>query len=213
LETKKILKYNSLDTVFIGIGPQSFSGFNDLKFSDIRWAETMFKRAYAIQDFSNVKPHISYKRTPYLKVLWKETAFYPKKEHFYFLGNYSNRNEVNLTNLKSRIKRQYYLKGEQVGISKLSINYLDSILNLSLKNKTVPIIIGCPVHEIYFQKIPSQNIAVFDSVINTHSKNYITLDFTNKKYSDSLFLDVDHLNRQGAKVFTHQLKEVLNELR
>ncbi|MDZ7847227.1 MAG: hypothetical protein U5L96_10880 [Owenweeksia sp.] len=90
-----------------------------------------------------------------------------------------------------------------MGLSKLSVQYLDSIISI-LKNKHIkPVLLASPLHQNYRDNIPSHILSEY-SEIRTRYKNTGTsvIDLSVVNYPDSLYFDADHLNKEGAAIFT-----------
>ena len=206
---KSIFKSYTPDTLIIGLAPHNISQFNDLKFSNKKWSNEMFRRSYPIQDFRNISNEISVDYSTYTKVLWKQTAFYPKKNHIHFLGNYSNSKNTDVKDTKSAIERHYYDNGKELGVSESAVNYLDSIIDISSSKGIVLIMVSNPVHEHYLSNIPNAIMEKYDNLTKKYSINHIVYNKTKDIYPDSLYLNSDHLNEYGAKKFSIELSEYL----
>ncbi|CAL2076348.1 hypothetical protein [Tenacibaculum sp. 190524A05c] len=202
---KNIFKSYIPDTLIIGFAPHNISQFNDLKFSENRWSSEMFRRSYAIQEFKHISDKISIDYSTFYKVLWKNTAFYPKKNHTTFLGSYSNSKISNISDFNTAIKRHYYKNDIELNVSKLSINFLDSIVTLANSKKIKLIMVSNPVHHKYLKNIPTAIMDKFDQLIDQYKTTHIVFDKTRDYYPDSLYLNSDHLNAMGAKRFTKEL--------
>lgn len=210
---KKVFQSTIPDTIILGFGPHNLSGYNDFKFSDDKWASTMFERNYAIQEFRNLKS-IKVDYFKFIKVLWKQTCFYPKLDHCTYIGHYLNSNTTNFTNTEVVVKRHYYRNGKEVGVSNTSISYLESIVNLCHENGTTLILVHHPVHERYSKKIPEQNMAKYEEVKNKMISDGITvIEESGRLYDDSMYINANHLNEKGATKFTKRLIGLLNSNR
>jgi hypothetical protein len=197
------------DTLIVGFAPHNISQFNDLKFSNAKWSEEMFRRSYPIQEFNKISNKINIDYTLFYKTLWKQTAFFPKRNHTNFIGNYSNTNKSNIKDWETAIKRHYYQNGEHLGVSGLSVIYLDSIINLANAKKIKLIMVSNPVHERYLEKIPIPIMGKYAELAKNYSMNHIVFNRTMNKYPDSLYLNSDHLNGIGAKRFTEELNDYI----
>lgn len=209
---KKILKEHKPDTVIIGFAPHNISAFNDLKFSKKKWSAEMFRRSYAIQDFENLTG-IEVDYIEFLKVLWKQTCLFPQLYHNNYIGSYSNYLDSILSdsNLQSTVRRHYYNKGKELGISETAISYLDSTINLLKSLNIEAILVSSPVHESYYTQIPSPVKYMYREVKQRLENQQLTvIDKTTDFYSDSLYLDSNHLNQLGARKFTKDVIKAIN---
>ncbi|MEC7267650.1 MAG: hypothetical protein VXV82_03440, partial [Bacteroidota bacterium] len=210
---KKIVQLSMPDTLIVGLAPHNISQFNDLKFSNQRWAGEMFSRSYPIEEFSDISDKIDVDFTTFYKVLWKQTAFYPKSNHIPYVGRYENVEKSHITDIEDAVKRHYYQKGESLGVSDLALEYLDSIVSLAKANDITLIMVSNPVHEQYLNKIPDPIMQKFDELIEVYSDEYLVFDKTRSYYPDSLYLNADHLNESGAKRFTLEFIDYLKTIR
>jgi hypothetical protein len=206
---KKIFNSYVPDTLILGFAPHNISEFNDLKFSDKIWANEMFRRIYPIEEFSSITNDILIDYKGFYKVLWKETAFYPKRDHINYIGNYYNLNSSNVSDWETAVKRHYYKNDKQLNVSALAINYLDSIADLCKSKKTKLILASNPLHKEYLKHIPQTILTKYDLLAEKYNKIHIVFDKTKQQYPDSLYLNSDHLNSKGAKRFTNELIEYL----
>ena len=206
---KKILEYYVPDTLLIGFSHHNISKFNDYKFSNKIWSTEMFKRSYIIEDFKSINKKIPIDYYEYYKFLWKKISFYPHDNHIHFLGSYKINNLTNINNWNSAINRHFYYNNNELNISNISKDYLDSLLIISKKYNILPILIGSPVHENYFNNIPDNLKIEFNALKNSY-EDIIIIDNIQLFYPDSLFLNTDHLNSYGSSLFT---EKIISELK
>lgn len=206
---KKIFYSYIPDTLIIGFAPQNISEFNDLKFSNERWSSEMFRRSYPIEEFNDISSSIDIDNNGFRKTLWKQTGFYPRKNHINYIGNYSNSSKSNVRDWETGIKRHYYQNDIQLGVSQLAVNYLDSIVNLANSKKIELIMVSNPVHESYLENIPISIMQEYDNLTKKYNPSNVVFDKTRDYYPDSLYLNSDHLNEMGAKRFSVELIEYI----
>lgn len=206
---KRVLSIAKPDIIIIGLAPHNISAFNDLKFSKKKWASEMFIRSYTIQNFKKIKSiDIDYKK--YYNVLWKENCFYPKTDHFKFIGNYLNSDFSDISDSNSAIERHYYYNNKLLGESEIAITYVDSIIQICDLNRKIPIFVSSPVHKSYYKLIPSQVKVKYEELKKRlNSREIVFIDKTTDYYPDSLYLNSDHLNKKGANRFTLEIKEII----
>jgi len=204
---KSVVKKVDPDTVLIGFAPHNISYFNDLKFSDKIWSQEMFERIYLIQDLKSLN-NITIDYDSYYTFLFKRYCLFPRINHIHFLGGYTNSQKSDVSNVNNTIKRHFFFNNISSNISQLSINYLDSIIDLCISNNIVPILINTPVHKSYEEKVPKKIQIKFNLEKERYTKNNITIiEGNSKEYTDSLFLNSDHLNNYGSEIFTKKLIE------
>ncbi|TXB61412.1 hypothetical protein [Phaeodactylibacter luteus] len=206
---KKIFNSYIPDTLIIGFAPHNISQFNDLKFSNDRWSSEMFRRSYPIEEFNDISSSIDIDNNGFRKILWKQTGFYPRKNHINYIGNYSNSSKSNISDWETAIKRHYYQNDIQLGVSQLAVNYLDSIVNLANSKKIELIMASPPVHEHYLGNIPISIMQEYVNLTKKYNASNVVFDKTRDYYPDSLYLNSDHLNEMGAKRFSVELIEYI----
>jgi len=208
---KKIFQSHHPDTLILGFAPQNISQFNDYKFSNEKWSSEMFKRVYPIENLKNIENIIPVDYYNFYKTMWVQTAFYPKKTHTNYLGKYSNNKSNDISDWQSAIKRHYYWNNKVLGVSELNVSYLDSIIKISQHREIVVILTSNPVYNKYLDKIPPSIMRKYNSLKEKYDSQTIIFDKTQDiAYPDSLFLNADHLNENGAMRFSFELITHLN---
>jgi hypothetical protein len=207
---QKVLKSNKTDILVVGFAPHNISAFNDFKFSDSFWSLELFKRSYPIHNFKEIDKVLDVDYAQFVEVYFKNNSFFPKLDHSYYIGEYSNWDVSSISGWKDNIQRHYYRDDKRVGISKVSIDYLESIIDLCQRNDIEVYLVSSPVHPNYYRAIPEDILLAYDSLKKVYTTNTVIFDRTNDfTYPDSLFRNSDHLNNFGAKRFTIELKEYM----
>lgn len=210
---KKILKYTNPDTILISFSPHNLSAFNDLKYKKPGISHELFERGMFVLVISEIDNYIDINYQSYFKTIFRELALFPNKKKCNFLGEYLDSNYVNdIDDYELAIKRHFYVGDRRekiIGVSSTSIMYLDSIINLSRRDETKIILFSSPVHKNYYDLIPQKNLIAFVKCKERLKDSIAIIDRTKSNYDDSLFMNSDHLNSYGARVFT---REVLNEI-
>lgn len=202
------------DTVFLAFSPYNIGGFNDLKLSNPMWANMMFEWYYPIEEFHNLTDiKINYRQ--YFRVLLRQFGYYPHYQHLNYIGKYTTEDEgiSRIHNFEDVINRQYYDNDKVLGVSETTVNYLDSLIDFCHLYQISPVLIGTPVHPSYFNLIPSPILNRFEiEKKRMLSKGVKVIDKTQHFYPDSCYLDADHLNSKGSKLFMDTLVKELNTL-
>lgn len=211
---KKIVESYTPDTLIVGFAPHNIAAFNDAKFTmnlEGHWAAELYRRTYPVEHFNEIDSIVPIDYLAYYKILWKQICFYPKINHENYIGYYYS-SPLTWAPAESQktINDHYFSKGKEQGLSNVSMNYLDSIVNLCHTKHITLILVSSPVHKNYYSHIPLRVLNAYDS-LKTHYKNKtIIIDRTKEYYPDSLHLDTDHLNERGSDRFT---KEVIEDLK
>ena len=201
------------DNVIIGFGHHNISNYNDYKLKDEFWANRMFNTNYLFaKDILNIqKIEIDYLQL--FLVYSRNMCLIPKLSHYKsFIGEFQGRKGHNaINNFKNRIDRVFYYK--DYGVSELCISYLDSIVDISLKNKITPILVSTPVPNAYYELVPSIIKERYDLIKAKYLEEGIqVIDLTRSQYSPDYFYNEDHLNVRGARRFTLEVKSILSEI-
>lgn len=210
---KKIVRDNALlDKIIVGLGYHNFSEYNDKKFTKPQIANFLLNKTYAGISMSNIK-QIELNIKIYLKVLLKNIVIMPQTNHFDSFGYYSENEGVNVAkNCIEVIQRHYYNNDSAVaGISQLSKDYLDSIIDFTSRNQLKLYLLNTPLKKEYRTRVPQIFVENYNNCLNIYGIKHTTLDYSSFFASDSLFLDCDHLNTKGAKIFTKHLKSIIND--
>ena len=207
---KKIFKSNKPRQIYLGLSPNNISKYNDYKFSDKKWAQTMFSRIYPIHDLNSISNKIEIDFAKFYKVLFKQTAFYPKNIHSNYLGSFSKKSSSDVSNWELRIKQHFFHNEKVLGESIIAIAYLDSIIELCTEFETSLTLIGSPLHSNYFTNIPKPVLIEYYKIKEKLIKQGLCfIDKSNDNtYADSLFYDANHLNYVGANRFTNEVLEL-----
>ena len=203
----------NLDTVIIGFGHHNISNYNDYKLKDEFWANRMFNTNYLFaKDILNIqKIEIDYLQL--FLVYSRNMCLIPKLSHYKsFIGEFQGRKGHNaINNFKNRIDRVFYYK--DYGVSELCISYLDSIVDISLKNKITPILVSTPVPNAYYELVPSIIKERYDLIKARYLEDGIqVIDLTRSQYSPDYFYNEDHLNVRGAQIFTAEVQSILSDI-
>lgn len=204
---KKLQPIIQPDTVFLAYSPYNIGAFNDLKFENPMWATTMFERYYPILDFKNLE-NIDISCKTYYRVLLNEMGLFPNQNQINYIGNFVKEDDgiSRVHNFKGVIDRHFYDNEKELGISETSVNYLDSLIQFCEKREITPILVGTPVHRDYFKLIPTAVQERFElEKDRLEAKGIAVIDKTNNFYPDSCYLDADHLNSRGMKIFMEEL--------
>jgi hypothetical protein len=202
---KRLLKYNEIDTILLGYSFQNLSAFNDRKLSDSFWSDEVFDRIYSIISFDDLAPFdVNY--MSYARAMVKNMLLYPKQMHEEYVGDFAER-KVTLdtvhTNVQIAISRHYFENNKVLGESLHSIEYLDSIQDLSNKNNITLILINTPLHKQYRTLVPQQVLKFYETESKKlKRKNVLIVDYSTTELPTSDFADYDHLNAKGAQIFT-----------
>jgi len=126
-----------------------------------------------------------------------------------------NKNEDLIKTAEVDSKRHNLLFEDQPYVIEKNKNYLKNIINTLSQKGIKPIILIPPCHNEYKRRLNKDNFQIFQDQINEFKKQKVEVWDCMDLYlnTDSIFSDSDHLNKQGAKVFSKYLEErISNEL-
>ncbi|MBI34595.1 MAG: hypothetical protein CMP67_04440 [Flavobacteriales bacterium] len=210
----KLLKYHSdneqLKNVILGFSYHSLSGLNDLRLDHPRWSHRFFKNSYTIENINDLN-EIPIDFNAYYQVLFKRMALQKFDKHEFYYDEYEEDERVLLPNLEHVINTHYYHKKEEHNCSQVSERYLDSIVNFCSSNSLNLVLITTPLHKQYIEKVPRKFVLNYNKVVlKLKTKGINVYDFSNYSLNDSCYLDYNHLNKYGAKLFTPVIDSIID---
>ena len=213
---KKIQNVIGLDTLILGIGPHSFSSFNDRKFTDLRWSNTMFSRGYRLLIHQELDMPVD--ESLLYKTAFKRQALLPNpyNDQTEYLGAYMPMNPEKLPRLSKleidvTIKLHYHHNLEVLEVSNLQLAYFNRINNFCFEEGIKLVLMAPPVHVDYLTAIPEPFIVTYDSIINSYKDSILVLDMLRLSIPDSFFADGDHVNELGANFVGASIKQTLGK--
>lgn len=208
---KKILNSNKPLRVYLGFSPHTISSYNEYKFSDKKWAKDIFRKIYPIQELNSISTKVKIDFTSFYKTLFKQNAFYPKIKHTNYLGSFVNKSSSDVSNWKIRTKQHFFYQDKLAEKSQITIDYLDSIIDLCQQFDVSLTLLGTPLHRNYYTNIPQSLLNDYNETkAELEQRGISIIDKSDgSSYSDSLFYDSNHLNHLGAKRFTTEVLKLL----
>jgi hypothetical protein len=207
---KKIMEDYPIDTIILGFSPHHISSYNDEKLQDPTFKNEILKRLYAITHKDKLK-NLGIDNMDFLKVYLKNVILFPKLKHHAYVGSYYQRSgknknaEIHL-DAHQVIQNHFFEKEKLLNISQLSLNYLDSIMALAIKNHAQLILIATPVHPTYFEEIPLFFTTAWHNQKEFYEKEgLIVLNHQKFLEKDEYFFNSNHLNDKGAEFYTTYL--------
>ena len=202
---KNIQKETNIDTLFLVVGPHSFSNIQDFTLIDI---ESTFIERYA-QIVVSEDLEMPLDTISAFKCLVKEIALKPNflfKKHMGDFDALESHSVINENNIKSRVNLHFYRDSSKGDVSLTQLKYYNKIHSFCKQKNILLFTVATPVHSKYLAEIPDVFMSSYDSIMDTHVCRS-AVDGLRLLYHDSLFYDADHLNVRGSEVFTTYLKE------
>jgi len=205
---KHVLKEIKAKRLVLGFGHHNISAFNDNKLNEGSVSNTLLTRTYPIVDFNTSDFKID--KVQFGKAVFKNMMLYPHNDHYKFIGKFSGSGKSKPKNFNKVINRHYFEDEKNVGISELQLSYLDSIIHLTKQYDIELILVGSPVFDKYFRRIPDNFKKSYNQEKQELKRKGIqVIDLCAAKYPKDHYLDADHLNSKGAKKFSETLVERL----
>lgn len=203
---KSLAKEHKPDTVVLSIGTHNFSSLNDDKLTT-GTAFSFFEKCYPVAKPFELDRMLSVNLDAYYKALIRHIALYPHLNHDAYLGSFEPRAaRGDVLDAREAIKRHYYTGEVQRGVSNAALVYTDSIISYCQQEAIVLVAVSTPLHPKYLQSVPADFLDAFDSSMQAmEDQGVIVIDMRQSGYEEALFYDTDHLNRQGARIFSAAL--------
>ena len=116
-----------------------------------------------------------------------------------------------LANWQGVIDRHYFHNDEVLGLSKINVPYLDSIIDLCNNHQVTTVLASLPVHANYLNNIPKPILQQYQQYVQKYAESSLVFDLTTQVYPDSLYMNPDHMNEAGAARFTQELIHYLQQ--
>jgi hypothetical protein len=110
--------------------------------------------------------------------------------------------------LEERIAAHFDLSGAEIELSNILIDYFDRINKYCNERGIRLITVNTPKIEGYDKMVPEGYKTALEKVVNEMEfkyKNYLYLDYSRAEMELKYMRDADHLNYEGAKLFSHEL--------
>jgi hypothetical protein len=210
---RRILGSYNPDTIILGYAPHNIAKYVDSKFSNEELAQNMFGQYYPIEHLEELDSRFRVNYSAFYKTVWKQTAFYPKLTHDEFIDEFQSSPPATSLDPDRVLEKIFPSNSEAEDISETSIDYLDSIVKLCQSKKISLVLVTSPVHKDFFKKIPIPLLKKHTDLKEKYKNQVIFFDRLNKQYPDSCYSNANHLSRYGAKLFTLELMQYLNEIK
>jgi len=213
---KLLLRQNpQIKTVLLSLSFSNLSELNEVEFFDSDFAQYIFRRYYPVWSLDDLN-ELKFDRQIYYSIFMRNMLLFPKKHHFSdFLGGFTeDRKTVDETKDKANLLKHFVRKGKALEVSKLSKAYLFKIVGLFKKNEAQLenlIVIIPPLHPKYLSSIPQNHLDSFNQTVKKLRESGVSVWDERALYGeDALFVDYDHLNSAGARLFSLEISKRLH---
>jgi hypothetical protein len=211
----KILKNTpTIRRVFLGIGHHSISSYYD-RFVDGHFSAAVAPRYFNLLPRGEQARILSANSGQFLKFMHNYiveglSKLSAKNEHVQ-AGSLSNpfvQSQAFETSMDKRAQFQYYTNKKLNGFSDENMEYLQRMIRLCNERNVEIILLGCPQHPYYTQRIPETYLQKLSEVIRREPVRYIDLSaivLNENGYAP----DGDHVSREGSQETTLRLLDSL----
>ena len=193
-----------------GFSYNNFSAYRDGRLTGKK-SKSQFSKYYPLLPL-DLPEKIVVNETKFYHTFLRELGLYPNFSTPRYLGGFVKHTaELEKINLEETIKNHYYSNGAFIGISPYTEQFLDSIVALTTENNIELTLISSPLHKEYRTMIPEEIKAAFNKTkLRMTEQGIPVLNFLDEPYDDLFYKDYDHLNYEGAQIFTELIKEEIS---
>ncbi|HAK69892.1 MAG TPA: hypothetical protein DCM15_00815 [Cryomorphaceae bacterium] len=184
------------DSILLILSPNNIAGYNETKFSAGRTAKQMAKRYFSLFDYSYWTS-----QTDYIAAYWhwaREFIVPDLSGKYSFLGSYKVTKGKSKEGYKKVIARHF--NPNLPALSESSIYAISEITKTCNQYGITLRVIEAPLLPEYRVRIPPEVQAAFDKLLLTLPVKSYTF-----KPNSELFFNSDHLNEEGARLFTQAI--------
>lgn len=208
-----ILKNNTqINTVILGVSFHSFSKNYDKNLQNYSKSKFIVPNYLPILDGSAInnlwaldhKNLIKILPESY-KILLNDLILVNSEDlsNYSFIGGYYEGSGNNLGDsiIAATIKKHYSSTSQEF-LSKNQVKWFDKILDLTSRKHINLIVVNTPINQKYKNRIPKKMEVEYYKILEKRKNGFIYRDFSDLELPDSCFGDGDHLNKDGAEIFT-----------
>ncbi len=203
---------NNITDVVIALDYQNLSSINDIKFYNDNYVYEFLKRSYAITPYKKLN-RLPLNMHAYIKTMIRYKLLYPSKKHKRYCGSGFNPRKPNLKsdNFQKRYEH-YYNQNPKSKISLSSIEYLDSIIQITDNHNINLIVINIPQEKKFYDSTPKSIVSKYQEITSALKyKGIKYFDFSKLEVENNDFANLDHLSKQGATKISKILDGYLND--
>lgn len=196
---------HTIKKVLLGVSIHSFSPMYKKTF-DVRYIEgkysfrrfMFFNNFIKSNEFSNFSFFFKY-NSCFIDGLYRDVE---KDGYYKSLGKNPNNAIID------RIYDVHYPNDIENRITLSQEKYLNNIIDLCSKNSVKLILISTPMHSYYKEKVDNRFYNVLSKIIKQSNCEYI--NFLNENTPINYFSDANHLNVNGAIVYSKKINYLIN---
>ena len=191
------------DTVLLVLSPNNFAGYNDHKFSDKQWSSEMAKRYFSLfpwEFWAHYYDAPTALGHHFRKQLLPNVSGKPA-----FLGKYSPKPVKEEKGDLELVLARHFNPTYAI-VSEASVKALQEIVTTCRSNGITLLILEAPLLPKYAQHVPNEVQQTFNQALSMAP--VVTVS---SSLSSAHFFNGDHLNKDGAKVYSSALKKALTK--
>jgi len=119
------------------------------------------------------------------------------------MGGYKEMKSANIAKQMEKMKTE--IGKTDYSISPLLVEYTDKLAKLCREKGIMMYIINTPIYSAFYERYSANLISSYDSIVQillNDNENLLHLDFRNFTQDTCLFYDGEHLNTDGAELFS-----------
>lgn len=204
---------HQINKVILGVSFHSFAKSYDATIQSDEYTKVMFPKYFPILDSESVTDTGKMTLTTGVEIFKNivKSVFNNSTIHGYsFIGSFYKRDRSNLNDnsINAAIQRHYYTKsGSEQAYADYQVKYLKKIVDLCHAKNIELIIVNTPIPDAYYQKIPEKFTSYYYSIMQQFKNKIQFYDFHAIELPQTDYEDGDHLNSQGAKIFSPLINE------
>lgn len=131
-----------------------------------------------------------------------------------YYGAYDRREGSAIGDLRSlhkAIQRHYFVGKELRDFSPLRVHYFNEFITLCRDQDIRLWVVNTPLNDQYIERVPTEISSQYYQIIANRKHDFKFLDYSHISLPDSMFFDYDHLNYNGAQIFSEVIASGLQE--
>jgi hypothetical protein len=212
---KFLLKKNpQINRTIVGLSLYNLTAYNDTKFVDSNWSKNQLENAYPFLNLEKLHD-LPLDKKRYWQTQFRHKLLLPKTNHEKYLGHFVAypTSDLKKLDVQQRIHAHYYNGDALYTVSQISLNMLDSIIQLCDQQEVELVFVVPPLHLQYRENIPEYFQQLWKTVlISLENKQVNILNYSEWSLPDDCFRDYNHLNKKGADLLSKKIVERLKTL-
>ncbi|MCB0794965.1 MAG: hypothetical protein KDB88_09525 [Flavobacteriales bacterium] len=211
MKLERFLAESERDTIVVGVGAQTLSRYQELKFEDPAVAPELFDRIYPLAGPSELDG-LPVDRQAYFRSIIRNMCLYPSMDHRPYVGSFIAAPVRSFIRNEQEMCLRHFGPEGRMGVSDLMAAQVEQIARLCREQGVVLIWVIMPVTRAYYELVPPEQWDfLFACLERTREQGARVIDLARQEIPEGGFRDADHLNEKGAELFTRALKDTFRK--